>query len=46
MQGLTAKARHMIDSTDINNFVELFGGCDAEAINQMAEEIAEESEEE
>lgn len=41
MDGLTERARHMIENTEIRVFYEMFGGLDADTINQMAEEFAD-----
>ena len=39
MEGLTDKARNMIEGTEIRLFAELFDGCTADDLNAMAEEI-------
>lgn len=38
MEGLTDKARKMIEGTEIRLFEELFAGCSADDLNTMAEE--------
>lgn len=38
---LSEKARHMVDSTEIRLFVELFGGCSAADLEELANEFDE-----
>ncbi len=39
MDGLTDKARRMIEETEIRLFAELFDGCTADDLNAIAEEM-------